>query len=44
MRMTVADIVVRALQSLNMHYPKVHADERKHFDKLRQQLEAEGGD
>jgi uncharacterized protein YijF (DUF1287 family) len=43
MRMTVADIVVRALQSLNMHYPRVHADERRHFDELRQQLEAEGG-
>ena len=43
MRMTVADIVVRAMQSLNMHYPWVHADARKQFDERRQQLEAEGG-
>ena len=44
MRMTVADIVVHAMQSLDLHYPEVHEGERKHFDKLRRQLEAEGAD
>lgn len=43
MRMMVADIVVRTMQSLNMHYPEVHAEERKHFDELRRQLEDEAG-
>jgi len=41
MRMTVADIVVRAMQSLGMHYPEVHEDERSHFEELRRQLEDE---
>lgn len=42
MRMTVADIVVRAMQSLDMHYPEVHEDKRRHFEELRKQLENEG--
>ncbi|MBT8123104.1 MAG: polyphosphate kinase 2 family protein, partial [Gammaproteobacteria bacterium] len=42
MRMAVADIVVRAMQSLDMHYPEVHEDERRHFEELRKQLEEEG--
>lgn len=41
MRMTVADIVVRALQSLDMHYPTVSDEERKHFAEVRRQLEEE---
>lgn len=44
MRMTVADIVMRAMQGLNMHYPEVHEDERRHFDELRRRLEADSGE
>ena len=43
MRMTVADIVVRAMQSLDLHYPEVHEKERRHFDEMRRQLEDEAG-
>lgn len=44
MRMTVADIVVQALQSLDMHYPEVEEQERKQFSAMRKQLEHEGRD
>ncbi len=41
MRMTVADIVLRTLRSLDMHYPEVEEKERQHFDVLRKQLQNE---
>ena len=43
MRATVADIVVRTLESLDLRYPKPARAERAKFAKLRKQLEAEGG-
>jgi len=41
MRMCVADIVVRTLQSLDMHYPAVREEERSRFDEMRRLLEDE---
>jgi PPK2 family polyphosphate:nucleotide phosphotransferase len=41
MRMCVADIVVRALRSLDLHYPAVAAAEHSHFDEMRRLLESE---
>ena len=41
MRMTVADIVLRTLRSLDMHYPEVEEKERQHFDAMRSQLQGE---
>jgi hypothetical protein len=35
---------MRAMQGLNMHYPEVHEDERRHFDELRRRLEADSGE
>jgi PPK2 family polyphosphate:nucleotide phosphotransferase len=43
MRMTVADVVKRTLQSLDMHYPEVTDKDRQHFDTLRKQLLDENG-
>ena len=34
--------VREAMQSLELHYPAVEANERKHFEAMRQQLRAEG--
>lgn len=42
MRLSVADIVVQAMQSLDLHYPEVEAGERQHFEAMRQQLQAKG--
>jgi PPK2 family polyphosphate:nucleotide phosphotransferase len=41
MRMCVADIVVRAMSSLEMRYPLVSEKERSQFDSMRRQLESE---
>ena len=41
MRWCVADIVVRALEALDLTYPTVRDEERAHFDALRAQLEGE---
>jgi len=41
MRMTVADILVRTLQSLNLSYPEVGDKERATFEQMRQKLEGE---
>ena len=41
MRATVADIVVRKLQSLGLHYPEIDDAERARFDAMRTQLESE---
>jgi hypothetical protein len=41
MRMCVADIVVRTMQSLEMHYPLVGDKERARFDEMRRLLESE---
>ena len=41
MRMTVADIVVRTLEGLDLKYPKVGKDERARFDAIRKKLESE---
>ena len=41
MRMCVADIVVRAMQSLQLHYPLVGDRERSQFDAMRRLLESE---
>jgi hypothetical protein len=41
MRLCVADIVVQAMQSLELHYRAVEAGERKHFEAMRRQLRAE---
>jgi PPK2 family polyphosphate:nucleotide phosphotransferase len=41
MRMTVADIVVRTLQSLDLKFPKVAKADRDKFDAIRKKLEAE---
>lgn len=41
MRMCVADIVVRTMQSLEMHYPLVGDTERARFDEMRRLLESE---
>lgn len=41
MRMCVADIVVRAMRSLEMRYPLVSEQERGQFDEMRKQLESE---
>jgi len=41
MRATVADIVVRTLESLELKYPKPAKAERARFAKIREQLEAE---
>jgi PPK2 family polyphosphate:nucleotide phosphotransferase len=38
MRMTVADIVVRTLKSLDLHYPKLDAEETARFDEMRAYL------
>jgi len=35
MRMCVADIVVRTLRSLDLHYPEVAGEECSHFDEMR---------
>jgi PPK2 family polyphosphate:nucleotide phosphotransferase len=41
MRMTVADIIVRTLESLDLQYPVVADEQRKRFAALKKQLEAE---
>lgn len=41
LRMTVADIVVRTLESLDLRYPVVAADQRRKFAALRKQLDTE---
>jgi hypothetical protein len=41
MHMAVADIVVRAMHSLEMRYPLVSEQERSQFDAMRKILEAE---
>jgi PPK2 family polyphosphate:nucleotide phosphotransferase len=41
MRMCVADIVVRAMHSLEMHFPQVGDRERDRFDEMRRLLESE---
>jgi PPK2 family polyphosphate:nucleotide phosphotransferase len=41
MRLCVADIVVQAMQSLEMHYPVAVAGEVAHFDAMRRQLRTE---
>jgi PPK2 family polyphosphate:nucleotide phosphotransferase len=41
MRMCVADIVVRAMRTLEMRYPLVKDEERSQFDSMRKLLEAE---
>ncbi|MEN8175985.1 MAG: PPK2 family polyphosphate kinase [Pseudomonadota bacterium] len=41
MRLCVADIVVRALESLDLHYPEAATKERAHFENMRKQLTAE---
>jgi polyphosphate kinase 2 (PPK2 family) len=38
MRVCVADILVRTLESLDMHYPLVTQKETENFENLRQQL------
>ena len=40
LRMCVADIVVRTLGSLDLHYPEVAGEERSHFDEMRRLLES----
>ncbi|MGQ0698059.1 MAG: PPK2 family polyphosphate kinase [Panacagrimonas sp.] len=40
MRATVADIVVRTLKSLDVHYPKIDAAERARFAEMRKYLGA----
>lgn len=42
MRATVADIIVRTLESLELKYPRTAKTERARFAKIREQLEAEG--
>ena len=41
MRRTVASIVVKTLEGLDMHYPEVASEDRARFGELRRQLEAE---
>jgi PPK2 family polyphosphate:nucleotide phosphotransferase len=41
MRVCVADIVVRSLRALDLHYPKVDARERARFDEMRSLLQSE---
>jgi PPK2 family polyphosphate:nucleotide phosphotransferase len=41
MRHTVADIIVRTLESLPLHYPVVEAEQRRSFEKLRPLLETD---
>ncbi len=41
MRMTVADLVVRTLESLGLAYPEVDPAERERFDEMRNLLENE---
>jgi len=41
MRMTVADIIVRTLESLDLHYPTLDAAERAKFAEMRALLETE---
>ena len=41
MRVTVADLIVRTLESLELKYPKPTRAERARFAKIRKQLEAE---
>lgn len=41
MRATVADIIVKTLQQLPLHYPKVSDEESKDFDKYKKLLEKE---
>ncbi|RMH20500.1 MAG: polyphosphate kinase 2 family protein [Acidobacteria bacterium] len=42
MRLTVADLLLRTLQSLELRYPEVDHEHRAIFDRMRAQLEAEG--
>ncbi len=42
MRLSVADLVVRALESLHLRYPTPSDEDRAHFAELRTALEAEG--
>ena len=39
MRLTVARIVRETLEGLGLHYPEASADERAHFDAMRERLE-----
>ncbi len=41
MRFCVADIIVKSLQTLDLHYPKVSAADKKRFDKVRKILQRE---
>lgn len=41
MRLCVADIIVKNLQTLDLHYPKVSAADKKRFDKMRRILRKE---
>ena len=41
MRFCVADILVKAMESLDLRYPEVAENERSRFDEMRQILENE---
>ncbi|MCE9637403.1 MAG: polyphosphate kinase 2 family protein [Planctomycetes bacterium] len=41
MRVQVAEIVVKSLERIKLGYPEATADERAHFDEMRDRLEAE---
>jgi hypothetical protein len=41
MRLCVADIIVKSLDSLDLHYPKVAAEDLDRFDELRRVLQKE---
>lgn len=41
MRMTVANIILQAMQKLDPHFPEVHEAEKSRFDEMRQILENE---
>ncbi len=41
MRLTVARIILQALQALNPHFPEVHEEEKTRFDEMRRILESQ---
>jgi PPK2 family polyphosphate:nucleotide phosphotransferase len=41
MRLKVADIIVKTLESLDLHYPRITAAEKARFDEMRALLQAE---
>jgi PPK2 family polyphosphate:nucleotide phosphotransferase len=41
MRLCVADIVMQAMESLELHYPEVDSKERERFDEMRKILDSE---